>query len=40
MPIWGAHNYGRKQEAGENITEVGYKFDSILIKDDLGIKDS
>lgn len=28
----------RKQGAGENITEAGYKFDSILTKDDLGIK--
>jgi len=30
----------RKQGAGENITEAGYKFDAILTKDDLGIKDS
>lgn len=30
----------RKQGAGENITEAGYKFDSILTKDDLGIKDN
>ena len=29
----------RKQGAGENITEAGYKFESILTKDDLGIKD-
>ena len=28
----------RKQGAGENITEAGYKFGSILTKDDLGIK--
>ncbi len=27
----------RKQGAGENITEAGYKFDSILTKEDLGI---
>ena len=30
----------RKQGAEENITEAGYKFESILTKDDLGIKDS
>ena len=30
----------RKQGAEENITEAGYKFDSILTKDDLGIKDT
>ena len=29
----------RKQGAGENITRAGYKFESILTKDDLGIKD-
>jgi orotate phosphoribosyltransferase len=29
----------RKQGAGENITSAGYKFKSILTKDDLGIKD-
>ena len=29
----------RKQGAGENITEAGYKFESILTKNDLGIKD-
>src|SRR4030043_533296 len=29
----------RKQGAGENITGAGYKFESILTKDDLGIKD-
>jgi orotate phosphoribosyltransferase len=28
----------RKQGAGENITSAGYKFESILTKDDLGIK--
>ena len=28
----------RKQGAGENITGAGYKFESILTKDDLGIK--
>lgn len=28
----------RKQGAGENITEAGYKFDAILTKDDLGIR--
>ncbi|MHC4432644.1 MAG: orotate phosphoribosyltransferase [Planctomycetota bacterium] len=28
----------RKQGAGENITGAGYKFGSILTKDDLGIK--
>ena len=27
----------RKQGAGENITEAGYAFDSIITKDDLGI---
>jgi len=27
----------RKQGAGENITAAGYKFESILTKDDLGI---
>ncbi len=30
----------RKQGAGENIAEAGYKFGSILTKDDLGIKDT
>jgi len=30
----------RKQGAGENITQAGHKFESILTKDDLGIKDS
>jgi len=30
----------RKQGAGENITRAGYKFESILTKDDLGIKDT
>ena len=30
----------RKQGAGENITEAGYKFESLLTKDDLGIKDT
>jgi orotate phosphoribosyltransferase len=30
----------RKQGAEENITQAGYKFESILTKDDLGIKDS
>ncbi len=30
----------RKQGAEENITAAGYKFGSILTKDDLGIKDS
>ena len=30
----------RKQGAEENITQAGYKFVSILTKDDLGIKDS
>jgi len=30
----------RKQGAGENISGAGYKFESILTKDDLGIKDS
>lgn len=29
----------RKQGAEENITEAGYKFESIITKDDLGIKD-
>ena len=29
----------RKQGAGENITSAGYIFESILTKDDLGIKD-
>jgi len=29
----------RKQGAEENITSAGYKFESILTKDDLGIKD-
>ncbi len=29
----------RKQGAGENITDAGYEFESILTKDDLGIKD-
>jgi len=29
----------RKQGAGENITEAGYKFESLLTKNDLGIKD-
>jgi orotate phosphoribosyltransferase len=29
----------RKQGAVENITSAGYKFESILTKDDLGIKD-
>jgi orotate phosphoribosyltransferase len=29
----------RKQGAGENITGAGYKFESILTRDDLGIKD-
>lgn len=29
----------RKQGAEENITKAGYKFESILTKDDLGIKD-
>jgi orotate phosphoribosyltransferase len=29
----------RKQGAKENITAAGYKFESILTKDDLGIKD-
>lgn len=27
----------RKQGAGENITQAGYKFESIITKDDLGI---
>jgi orotate phosphoribosyltransferase len=30
----------RKQGAAENITAAGYKFESILTKDDLGIKGS
>jgi len=30
----------RKQGASEAITQAGYKFESILTKDDLGIKDS
>jgi orotate phosphoribosyltransferase len=30
----------RKQGAWENITKAGYKFESILTKDDLGIKDT
>ena len=30
----------RKQGAEENITQTGYKFESILTKDDLGIKDT
>ena len=29
----------RKQGAEENVTQAGYKFESILTKDDLGIKD-
>lgn len=29
----------RKQGAEQNITDAGYTFDSILTKDDLGIKD-
>ena len=29
----------RKQGAEENITQAGYKFEAILTKDDLGIKD-
>ena len=29
----------RRQGAEENITRAGYKFESILTKDDLGIKD-
>jgi orotate phosphoribosyltransferase len=29
----------RKQGAAENITQAGYKFESIITKDDLGIKD-
>ena len=28
----------RKQGAGENVTQAGYKFESILTRDDLGIK--
>jgi len=30
----------RKQGAEENITKAGYEFESILTKDDLGIKDT
>ena len=30
----------RKQGAAENITQAGYKFESILTKNDLGIKNS
>ena len=30
----------RKQGASENIAQAGYKFESILTKDDLGIKDA
>ncbi len=30
----------RKQGAEENITQAGYKFEAILTKNDLGIKDS
>ena len=30
----------RRQGAEENVTEAGYKFESILTKDDLGIKDT
>ncbi|MFH1613503.1 MAG: orotate phosphoribosyltransferase [Planctomycetota bacterium] len=30
----------RKQGAEENITKAGYKFESIITKEDLGIKDS
>jgi orotate phosphoribosyltransferase len=30
----------RKQGAAENILQAGYKFESILTKDDLGIKDT
>jgi orotate phosphoribosyltransferase len=30
----------RKQGAEQNITNAGYKFESILTKDDLGIKDT
>ena len=29
----------RKQGAAENITQAGYEFESIITKDDLGIKD-
>jgi orotate phosphoribosyltransferase len=29
----------RKQGAAENITQAGYQFESIITKDDLGIKD-
>jgi orotate phosphoribosyltransferase len=29
----------RRQGAAENITQAGYKFEAILTKDDLGIKD-
>jgi orotate phosphoribosyltransferase len=28
-----------KESAGKNITAAGYKFESLLTKDDLGIKD-
>ena len=30
----------RRQGAAESITQAGYKFESILTKDDLGIKDT
>jgi orotate phosphoribosyltransferase len=30
----------RKQGAAENITQAGYKFESILTRDDLGIKEN
>jgi len=30
----------RRQVAAESITQAGYKFESILTKDDLGIKDT
>jgi len=30
----------RKEWAGENITRAGYSFESILTKDDLGMKDT
>ena len=30
----------RKQGAGENITKAGFVFESIITKDDLGIKDN
>ena len=30
----------RRQGAEENITQAGHKFEYILTKDDLGIKDS